>query len=101
MYASYRGEIRFQYSERAHYRLNFPDEAQQQIQYHARQSDPLAGKEMSQLTEATATAKSIQNGLARLGEKRTVALSVHKSKELIADLEVQIAKLVEQLEAAS
>ncbi len=56
---------------------------------------------MSQLTEATATAKSIQNGLARLGEKRTVALSVHKSKELIADLEVQIAKLVEQLEAAS
>ena len=56
---------------------------------------------MSQLTEATETAKSIQNGLARLGENRTVALSVHKSKELIADLEVKIAKLVDQLEAAS
>lgn len=56
---------------------------------------------MSQLAEATETAKSIQNGLARLGEGRTVALSVHKSKELIADLEGQIAKLVEQLESAS
>lgn len=56
---------------------------------------------MSQLNEATATAKDIQNGLLRLGENRTVALSVHKSKELIADLEVKVAKLVEQLEAAS
>lgn len=56
---------------------------------------------MSQLTEAAATAKDIQNGLARLGENRTVALSVHKSKELIAEMEVKIAKLVEQLEAAS
>ena len=56
---------------------------------------------MSQLSEAATTAKEIQNGLARLGENRTVALSVHKSKELIADLETKIAKLVEQLEAAS
>ncbi|MFN3236181.1 MAG: hypothetical protein ACE37D_03870 [Pseudomonadales bacterium] len=56
---------------------------------------------MSQLDEATATAKSIQNGLARLGENRTVALSVHKSKELIADLEGQVAKLIQQLESAS
>lgn len=56
---------------------------------------------MSQIAEATATAKEIQNGLARLGENRTVALSVHKSKELIADLEGKIAALVEQLEASS
>lgn len=56
---------------------------------------------MSQIDDAKETAKSIQNGLARLGEGRTVALSVHKSKELIADLEVQTAKLIELLEAAS
>ena len=56
---------------------------------------------MSQKDDAITTAKSIQNGLARLGEGRTVALSVHKSKELVADLENQVAKLVEQLESAS
>ena len=56
---------------------------------------------MTQLNEAAALAKQIQNGLARLGEGRTVALSVHKSKELIASLESDVAKLVEQLEAAS
>lgn len=56
---------------------------------------------MSQLNEAKATAEQIQNGLARLGEGRTVALSVHKSKELIAQLEEQISKLITQLESAS
>jgi hypothetical protein len=55
---------------------------------------------MSQLNEAKATAAEIQNGLARLGEGRTVALSVHKSKELIAELEEKTAKLVALLESA-
>lgn len=55
---------------------------------------------MSQLNEAKATAEEIKNGLARLGEGRTVALSVHKSKELIAQLEEKTAKLISQLESA-
>ena len=55
---------------------------------------------MSQLDEAKATALQIQNGLARLGEGRTVALSVHKSKELIAEMEGQIAKLIIQIDGA-
>jgi hypothetical protein len=55
---------------------------------------------MSQLDDAKATAAQIQNGLARLGDNRTVALSVHKSKELIKDLEDQIAKLITQLDNA-
>jgi uncharacterized protein YqgV (UPF0045/DUF77 family) len=56
---------------------------------------------MSQLSEATATAKEIQNGLMRMGDNRTVALSVHKTKDLIRELEEKVAKLVEQLEASS
>ena len=56
---------------------------------------------MSQLDEAKTVAKQLQNGLARLGEGRTIALSVHKSKELIAEMEDQIAKLIDQLESAS
>ncbi|MFT4797041.1 MAG: hypothetical protein ACJAYE_000720 [Candidatus Azotimanducaceae bacterium] len=56
---------------------------------------------MSQLDEAKATAKQIQNGLARLGEGRTVALSVHKTKELVADMEGQILQLIAQLDSAS
>jgi len=56
---------------------------------------------MSQLDEAKATAKQLQNGLARLGEGRTVALSVHKTKELIAELEDQIALIITQLDSAS
>ena len=55
---------------------------------------------MSQLDEAKATALEIQNGLARMGENRTVALSVHKTKELVAELEGKIEKLVSQLESA-
>lgn len=56
---------------------------------------------MSQLDEAKATALQIQNGLARLGEGRTVALSVHKAKELVAEMEGQIAKLITQIDSAS
>tara|TARA_R110002072_G_scaffold89232_4_gene199877 strand:+ start:3252 stop:3422 length:171 start_codon:yes stop_codon:yes gene_type:complete len=55
---------------------------------------------MSQLDEAKTTALQLQNGLARLGEGRTVALSVHKAKELVAEMEGQIAKLIAQLDSA-
>jgi len=56
---------------------------------------------MSQLDDAKATAKLLQNGLARLGEGRTVALSVHKTKELVVEMESQIAQIISQLESAS
>ena len=46
------------------------------------------------------TAKELADGLRRLGPNRVVALSVHKSKELIAELEEKASRLVEQLESA-
>ena len=49
--------------------------------------------------DAKATAKEIAQGLRRLGPNRSMALSVHKSKALIAELEEKANKLVEQLEA--
>ena len=54
---------------------------------------------MSQTNEIKETAKELADGLRRLGPNRVVALSVHKSKELIEDLEAKANKLVEQLEA--
>jgi len=48
-----------------------------------------------------ANATEIQKGLRKLGNDRVVALSVHKSKELIAELEVKIDKLVKQIDALS
>ena len=50
--------------------------------------------------DAKQTAQEIADGLKRLGANRVVALSVHKSKELIADLEEKANKLVQQLEAS-
>jgi hypothetical protein len=55
---------------------------------------------MSQKDDMKANAIEIQKGLKKLGANRVVALSVHKSKELIEELEIKIAKLVEQIEAA-
>jgi len=55
---------------------------------------------MSQSTEMQQTAKEIADGLKRLGPDRVVALSVHKTKELIAELEIKANKLVEQLDSA-
>ena len=46
------------------------------------------------------TAKELADGLRRLGPNRVVALSVHKSKELIEELEEKANRLVEQLESA-
>jgi hypothetical protein len=55
---------------------------------------------MSQMTEAKELAKDIAIGLRKLGPDRVVALSVHVSKGLIADLEEKAKKLVAQLESA-
>ena len=48
--------------------------------------------------ELKASAEEIAAGLKKLGADRVVALSVHKSKELVAELEIKIAKLIEQLD---
>ena len=56
---------------------------------------------MSQKDDLLANAEEIQKGLKKLGGTRVVALSVHKSKELIAELEATAAKLVEQVSALS
>ena len=55
---------------------------------------------MSQQDDMKSNALALQSGLKKLGAERVVALSVHKSKELIAELEVTAAKLVEQLAAS-
>lgn len=54
---------------------------------------------MSQMDDIKASAKEIQQGLKRLGPNRVVALSVHKSKELIEELEAKAEQLVKQLES--
>lgn len=54
---------------------------------------------MSQ-NDALATAKDLAHGLKLLGPNRVAALSVHKTKDLIAELEIKANKLVEQLESA-
>ncbi|MEJ6593365.1 MAG: hypothetical protein QNL99_15410 [SAR86 cluster bacterium] len=56
---------------------------------------------MSQKDDMKANAVELQKGLKKLGENRVVALSVHKSKELIAELEVTVAKLVQQIDGLS
>lgn len=53
---------------------------------------------MSQIDDMKANALEIRKGLKRLGANRVVALSVHKSKELIADLEQRAEALLKQLE---
>ena len=55
---------------------------------------------MSQKEDMKANAIEIQKGLKKLGDNRAVALSVHKTKDLIRELEARVAKLVEQLGAA-
>ena len=54
---------------------------------------------MSQIDEAKDNAREIATGLRKLGPNRVVALSVHVSKDLIADLEERANQLIEQLEA--
>ena len=54
---------------------------------------------MSQTNDIQQTAREISEGLRRLGPDRVVALSVHKTKELIAELDEKARQLVEKLEA--
>lgn len=56
---------------------------------------------MSQMDDIKANAQEIRKGLKKLGPDRVVALSVHKSKELIDELEQRAVKLVEQLESVN
>jgi len=51
------------------------------------------------LEEAKENAMAIQKGLRSMGANRTVALSVHVTKEVLADLEERIAVLIEQLDS--
>lgn len=57
------------------------------------------GVTMSQMADIKQTADEIASGLKRLGPDRVVALSVHKTKDLIAELEEKAKKLVSQLES--
>ena len=54
---------------------------------------------MSQIDDIKSNAAEIADGLRKLGPDRVVALSVHVSKDLIADLEQRAKQLVEQLES--
>ncbi len=56
---------------------------------------------MSQIEDIKSLADDLASGLKKLGPNRTVALSVHVSKELIAELETKANKLVSQLEGMS
>ena len=48
---------------------------------------------MSQIGQAKANASEILAGLRKLGPNRVVALSTHKSKELLAELEAKAEAL--------
>ena len=54
---------------------------------------------MSQLNDIKQNAQDIASGLKKLGPNRVVALSVHVTKDLLADLEEKANQLVAQLEA--
>jgi hypothetical protein len=54
---------------------------------------------MSQIDDIKNNAVEIANGLRKLGPDRVVALSVHVSKDLIADLEQRAKQLIEQLDS--
>jgi hypothetical protein len=53
---------------------------------------------MSQKDDMKAIAEDVRTGLKKLGGRRVVALSVHKTKELVADLEAKMAKLAQQID---
>lgn len=60
---------------------------------------PFFSLECIMSNDAKQTAKQLADGLKRLGPDRVVALSVHKTKELIEELEEKAKRLVEQLDA--
>jgi len=51
------------------------------------------------IDEAKEAAQAIAQGLKKMGPERKVALSTHKTKELIAALEKKAAQLVAALES--
>lgn len=51
-----------------------------------------------QIEEIKTNVKIVQDGLRKMGADRAVALSVHVTKELIAELEQTTAKLAELVE---
>jgi len=53
---------------------------------------------MSQIEDMKCLASDLASGLKKLGPNRTVALSVHVTKELIEELEAKAKELVNQLE---
>jgi hypothetical protein len=53
---------------------------------------------MSQIEDIQSLARDLAVGLKKLGPNRTVALSVHVTKELIEELEAKANALVDQLE---
>ena len=53
---------------------------------------------MSQIEDIKSLANDLASGLKKLGPNRTVALSVHVTKELIQELEIKAHELVHQLE---
>ena len=54
---------------------------------------------MSQSNEVKEIAQELAEGLRRLGPNRVAALSVHKSRELIEELEAKANKLVDLVNA--
>lgn len=53
---------------------------------------------MSQISELKTSVEEILNGLRRLGPNRVVALSTHKTKELIAEIEARAENVAKQLD---
>ena len=53
---------------------------------------------MHQIEELKETARELSDGLRQLGANRVVALSVHVTRALIAELEEQAARLVAGLD---
>ena len=53
---------------------------------------------MSQISDIKEGATEIADGLRKLGADRVVALSVHATKDLVAELELKAKELLEQLE---
>lgn len=54
---------------------------------------------MGNTDEIKQIAKDLASGLRKLGSNRAVALSVHVTKELIAELEAKANQLVDELES--
>lgn len=54
-----------------------------------------------QLQRALQEVKAIQKEVARLGANRKAALSVHVTKEVIADVEQRLERLAASLEAGA